>query len=169
MAMSRQFGLVHRKLVIRLGIPALIMVSFVGVRFVMKHRYEHERHTWKDLALARLAKTSITNEEIRAEIDQIKHPTPNLSFGWTHEQVALMRNGEYLIYASRHGLNSGFVDHLFLAHGSNGRWYYSTYHFCNGMAGAELDAPASIAEFVSKYAVREFDGKSDLCLQHTWP
>jgi hypothetical protein len=31
------------------------------------------------------------------------------------------------------------------------------------------EPPGSIADFVSKYAAREFDGKSDLCLQHTWP
>jgi len=80
-----------------------------------------------------------------------------------------MTNGEYLVYASRHGFNSGFVDHLFLAHGSDGRWYYSTYHFCNSMVGADVDPPGSITEFASKYAAREFDGKSDVCLLHTWP
>jgi hypothetical protein len=31
------------------------------------------------------------------------------------------------------------------------------------------DPPGSIAEFTSRYAVREFDGKSDVCLKHTWP
>lgn len=169
MATSRQFGAVNRKLVIWLGIPALIVVCVIGCRSVVKHRYEHARKIWKDDALAQLAKTSITNQEVLTEIDQIKHPTPNLDFGWTHEHVALMTNGEYLVYASRHGFNNGFVDHLFLAHGSDGRWYFSTYHFCNRMAGAEPDPPGSIAEFVSKYAVREFDGKSDVCLQHTWP
>src|SRR4051794_36169934 len=39
-----------------------------------------------------------------------------------------MTNGEFLVYSFRHGFNSGFVDYVFLAHGSNGRWYYSTYH-----------------------------------------
>ena len=42
-----------------------------------------------------------------------------------------MTNGEYIVYAYRHGANNGFVDHLFLGHGSDGRWLYSTYHFCN--------------------------------------
>lgn len=52
-----------------------------------------------------------------------------------------MTNDEYLAYGFRHGFNSGLVDHLFLAHGSDGRWYYSTYHFCNSMAGARFDGP----------------------------
>jgi len=86
------------------------------------------------------------------------------------ERVLLMTNDEYLVYASRHGFNSGFVDHLFLARGSDGRWYYSTYHFCNGMVAAMSDdPPGSIAEFARTYSAREFDGKSDVCLQHTWP
>ena len=79
-----------------------------------------------------------------------------------------MTNGEYIIYASRHGRNSGF-DHLFLGHGSDGRWLYSSYHFCNSMTMLNSDDdPGSITEFVKRYSAREFDGKSDECLQRTW-
>jgi hypothetical protein len=80
-----------------------------------------------------------------------------------------MTNGEYIIYAFWHGANSGFVDHLFLGHCSDGRWLYSTYHFCTHMAGADADPPGSINEFETTYWAREFDGKSDVCLKHTWP
>jgi len=170
MATACQSGAVNRKLVIWLAIPVLIVVCIVGCRSVLKHRYEQARKIWKDDALAQLAKTSMTNEQVLTEIDQIKHPTPSLDFGWAHDHVILMTNGQYLVYASRHGFNNGFVDHLFLAHGSDGRWYYSTYHFCNSMVMLRSDDPAgSIAEFTSRYAAREFDGKSDVCLQHTWP
>ena len=87
-----------------------------------------------------------------------------------HDQVLLMTNGEFVIYASRHGANNGFVDHLFLGHCSDGRWLYSTFHFCNSMAMIRgEDPPGSIAEFAKRYSAREFDGKSDKCLQHTWP
>jgi hypothetical protein len=169
MATPRHSGAVNRKFVIWLAIAAVMVVFIVGCRSVVKYRYEHARGLWKDDALARLASTSMTNEEVLTEIDQIKQPTPNLNFGWAHDHVLLMTNGGFLVYAFRHGFNSGFVDHLFLAHGSDGRWYYSTYHFCNQMAGTEADPPGSIAEFASKYAAREFDGRSDVCLQHTWP
>jgi len=108
--------------------------------------------------------------EIRTEIDQIKRPTLNLNFGWAHDHVILMTNGEYLVYEFWHGFNSGAVDHLFLARGTNGKWYYSTYHFCSHMTGISGEDPAgSISEFAKRYSVREFDGKSDECLKHTWP
>lgn len=81
-----------------------------------------------------------------------------------------MTNGEFIVYAYRHGANNGFIDHLFLGHGSDGRSLYSNYHFCNSRAMIRADEPpASIAEFAKRYAAREFDGKSDACLQHTWP
>src|SRR5262249_32474248 len=141
-----------------------------GSNVIVKGKYERARKSWKDKALVKLAKTSMTNESVLTEIDQIKHPTPSLDFGWAHEPVLLMTNGEFLVYAFRHGFNNGSVDHLFLARGSDGRWYYSTYHFCNSMAAlAGDDPPGSISEFASKYAAREFDGKSEACLQHTWP
>jgi hypothetical protein len=170
MRKRRQSGAVNRKLIILLAIPVLILVLIAGWRAVAKHRHEQARKAWKDQALVQIAKTSMTSEEVLTEIDQIKHPTPNLNFGWAHEHVLLMTNGEFLVYAFRHGFNSGFVDHLFLAHGSDGHWYYSTYHFCNRMAGViGDDQPGSIAEFASRYAVHEFDDRPDVCLLHTWP
>lgn len=153
-----------------LAIPVVVLAGIVGWWLEAKHREERARVLWKDKALAQLATTSMTNEEVLTEIDQIKHPTPNLNFGWANDHVLLMTNGAFLVYAFRHGFNNGFVDHLFLAHGSDGRWLYSTYHFCNHMAGVVADdPPGSIMEFATRYSVREFDGKSEVCLQHTWP
>ena len=169
MVALRQSGAVNRNLLIWLAIPVLIALLIAGCRSVTKHGYEHARKVWKDEVLLQIAKTSMTDEQVLTEIDQIKHPSPNLNFGWAHEHVLLMTNGEFLVYAFRHGSNNGFVDHLFLAHGSDGRWLYSTYHFCNHMVGADADSPGSINEFATKYAAREFDGKSEECLQHTWP
>jgi hypothetical protein len=148
----------------------MIVVSLAGVWWLAKQKAARERAQWKGPTLGRLAGLSVTNEQISTELDQIRNPTPSLNFGWAHEHVLLMTNGQYIIYAFRHGANNGFVDHLFLGHGSDGRWLYSTYHFCNSMAGvAGDDPPGSIAEFEKHYSVREFDGKSDECLKHTWP
>jgi hypothetical protein len=170
MGAHRQHGTISRKAIIWFSIPVFIVVLVVGYGAVMKHKFEHARKVWKDEALVQIAKTSLADKEVLTEIDQMKHPTSELNFGWTHEHVLLMTNGEFLVYAFRHGFNSGFVDHLFLAHGSDGHWYYSTYHFCNRMAAVVADEPpGSIAEFARRYSVREFDGKSDVCLQHTWP
>ena len=163
-------GAIRRKLIIWLAVPGLMVLVLAGGRVVVKHRYEQARAVWKEGALRQIAQTAMTSAEVVTEIDEMRHPTPNRDFGWTHEQVLLLTNGEFMVYAFHHGFNNGFIDHLFLAHGSDGRWYYSTYHFCNSMVAVMGDGqPGSIAEFAGRYAVREFDGKSDICLQHTWP
>jgi hypothetical protein len=160
-----------RTVVVVLTILLLIVASLAGVWWVAKQKAEHERAQWKGPALERLAGLSITNEEIRRELAELKAgPTPNINRGWAHEQVLLMTNGEYIVYAYRHGANNGFVDDLFLAHCSDGRWLYSTFHFCNSMAMVRVDdPPGSVAEFAKTYSAREFDGKSDECLKKTWP
>ena len=159
-----------RKIIVLASVPALIIALVVGGRAVVQYKFRRAREHWKTAALRQLAGRSISNEEVQTELNQIRNPTPSLNFSWAHAHVILMTNGEYLVYAWWHGANSGFVDHLFLAHGTDGKWYYSTYHFCNQMAGILGDDPAgSIREFATRYSVREFDGKSDECLKHTWP
>jgi hypothetical protein len=114
---------------------------------------------------------SITNEEIRLEIEKLSvGPDDRNNARWAGEHVLVMTNGDYIMFVSRHGRNNGFVDHLFLGHASDGRWLYSTYHFCNSMAAILGEhPPGSIDEFERRFSVREFDGKSDECLRRTWP
>ena len=167
---SKQSGRISPTLLALLSLPVLIVALLVAWQQVVRHNSLRTRRNWKTATLQKLTQTQIDNEEIRTEIDQIKNPTPNLNFGWAHDQVILMINGEYLVYAFWHGFNSGTVDHLFLARGTDGKFYYSTYHFCSHMAGICGEDPAgSIAEFAMRYSVRDFDGKSDECLKHTWP
>ncbi len=156
---------------ILIAVLLIMAVSLAGVWWLMKHREYEARKQWKERVLGQLAESARSSETIRRELDDLKGgPKPNLDFGWTHENVLLMTNGEYIVYAHRHGANNGFVDHLFLGHGSDGRWLYSTYHFCNRMVAVQGDAPpGSIDEFAERYSARQFDGKSDECLQPTWP
>jgi hypothetical protein len=166
----KQSGRISPHLLVLLSVFLLIAALLVGWYEILRFNSMRARRTWKTSTLQKLGHTRIENEDIRTEIDQIKNPTPNLNFGWAHDHVILMTNGEYLVYEFWHGFNSGTVDHLFLAHGTDGKWYYSTYHFCSHMAGILGDDPAgSISEFAKRYSVREFDGKSDECLKHTWP
>lgn len=152
------------------AVPLLIVIFLGGCWAAVQFKYQRARVAWKNTALHQLSETGLTNEQILTELEQIRHPTQNLNFGWAHDHVILMTNGQYLVYAFWHGSNSGVVDHLFLAHGTDGKWYYSTYHFCNRMAGISGDDPAgSIGEFARTYSLREFDGTSDECLKHTWP
>ena len=161
---------INRNIIILASVPLLLVALVFGCNAAVQYKYRRARTNWKTATLRRLAGTPIPNEQILTEIDQIKYATRDMNPGWAHEHVILMTNGEYLVYAWWHGANSGFIDHLFLARGTDGKWYYSTYHFCNSMASIVGEDPAgSISEFVKRYSVRQFDGKSDECLKHTWP
>jgi len=171
MRAHRQNGAISRKVVLLIAIPSALVLLFFGWRAISQYSYERERTGWMVKTLPRLAGLSFTNADIEYEIEALKSSVRQANNqSWTGHHVLLMTNNEFMVYAFRHGFNNGFIDHLFLAHGSDGRWYYSTYHFCSSMAGVMGDEqPASIAEFARHYSAREFDGKSDICLQHTWP
>ncbi len=162
-------SLISRKASKWLAIPLLIVVLWFGFKSLIHYKYEQDRSHWKSAILPKLARESESDDEIRGELERLKSGAGEHR-EWAGDHVLLMTNGEYLIYAFRHGLNNGFVDHLFLAHSSDGRWFYSTYHFCNSMVGVRFDEPpGSINDFAAKYSAREFDGKSDEALKHTWP
>ena len=160
-----------RVIALILGVLLVIIIALAGLWWFETWKLTRQRTRWKDSALASLAGLSVTNDQIRGELEDLKAgPKPGLDFGWAQQHVLLMTNGDYMIFMFWHGFNSGSVDHLFLAHCSDGRWLYSTYHFCNSMVGVRGDdPPGSIAEFAKTYSAREFDGKSDECLKHTWP
>ena len=161
---------ISRKAIVWLAIPIALGLSLIVAQWAVRRNHERARVQWKAATLPHLAGLSIGNEDISGELETLKSGINEDRREWVSDHVLLMTNGDYLIYAFRHGFNNGFVNHLFLAHGSNRRWLYSTYHFCNQMAGARFDEPpGSIAEFAKRYSAREFDGESDECLKRTWP
>ena len=154
------------KILFVLFVLLLLFAAFIAFQ---KYKLETARTHWKDQSLARLSQLSVTNEEIRQELVSLKSTASDkYDNNWAGDNVLLMTNGEYILYAFHHGLNNGFVNHLLLGHASDGRWLYSTFHFHAPIEGAGI-APASINDFMRLYSAREFDGKSDVCLQKTWP
>lgn len=149
-------------------IVALILLAS-SAWWIARRLSESERTAWKDTALPRLASLSLTNQEIRTELEEMSRRV-RMEEGsiWAGERVLRMSNGEFIVYEYRHGRNDFFPPHLFLGRCSDGRWLYSSYHFCNSMNMVTFDPmPNSIADFSKKYSAREFDGKSDVCLKLT--
>lgn len=161
---------VSRKVIFCLG--GLFTVIFLALGWLAfeKHKLVQARAVWKTESLVFLTAQSITNQAIADEMEQLKTSIGVGDHRWIGDHLLLMTNGEYLLYKHRHGANIGTIDHLFLARSSDNRWFYSTYHFCNSMAMLISDEPpGSVLEFQTRYAAKEFDGKSDVCLEHTWP
>lgn len=98
-----------------------------------------------------------------------------LEEGWLTDKIILTGSGEWLVYMSHCSKAKPHnVKDIFLAKGSDGKWYYSTFHFCVGMVGLRGEQetrPPDLKMFVHEYNLHEFDGKSDECLKETktWP
>ena len=158
----------------RVYVLATISIIFVVAIFgyaALRRKEFRDRADWMTATLPKIAQLSTSNQFVGEQIQLLKTSTrKGNNPDWTGQYILLMTNGEYLVYCFRHGNNNGTLPHLFLARSSDGRWFYSTYHFCNEMVGAMGDAPpASIDDFAKRYFALEFNGKSEECLKTTWP
>ena len=90
---------------------------------------------------------------------------------WISEDLIVMTNGQWIAYRNVCQKEAEQIPDMFLGLGSDGRWYYSTYHFCVRMINLKdvMGQPKSLTEFSKIYYLREFDGHSDECLKETRP
>ena len=136
--------------------------------------YSKARMQWKEAALADIAKRASDAQWLTNEIAVVrKEALEDSDAGLVGANLLLMTNGEWFVYKNNCVKEPSRIHDLFLARGSDGKWYYSTFHFCVNMIvlRGELwpEQRGSIAGFTQNYFVKEFDGKSNACLQKTWP
>ena len=162
-----------KKLIVIAGVCALLIA--IGV-VVMRGRdpfRSSARRAWKENAIAeissRVAERSWVDKEL-AELKKRGAGDSSDSGGWLSERFIVMRDGEWLAYANICQKEDGRIRGLFLGRGSDGRWYYSTYHFCKQMVVLRMEEQSTnLVGFAQAYYLRPFDGHSDDCLQKTWP
>jgi hypothetical protein len=162
-----------KKVIIIAGVIALFVVVAVvaiGARFSPSPT---ARRAWKDNVIAEVSSRAKNTAWVTNELAGLRKTgtgDKTDSAGWFSERLVLMRNGEWLAYANICQKENRRISDLFLARGSDGRWYYSTYHFCRGMIVLRMEEQAEdLAAFAKTYYLRPFDGNSDECLQKTWP
>jgi hypothetical protein len=82
-----------------------------------------------------------------------------------------MTNGDWVVYRNVCWKEPSRIPDLFLGRASDGKWYYSTFHFCVRMIVLKdmLGQPEGLVNFRTNCYLREFDGRSDECLKSTWP
>lgn len=81
-----------------------------------------------------------------------------------------MGKGDWIAYTNICQKQDRRIEDLFIGRGSDGQWYYSTFHFCKGMLVLRgEDRPEDLRSFAKGYFLRTFDGRSDESLRKTWP
>jgi hypothetical protein len=131
------------------------------------------RRQWKDNAIAQIAKQTTDSAAILKEIEAMKTKPPESEWWdtWISEDLIVMTNGQWMAFRNICQKQDERIPDLFLGRGSDGRWYYSTFHFCVRMINLKdvLGQPVSLTEFSRSCYLKEFDGHSDECLQETRP
>jgi hypothetical protein len=131
------------------------------------------RRAWKNRAVADIARFVADSAAIDREINQVKARVanqPDEEDAWISDQLVLMVNGEWLAYTNICWKEDPQMKDLFLARGSDGRWYFSTYHFCKHMISLRVERQTSdLTNFIKSYCLQPFDGRSDKSLERTWP
>ena len=165
--------------VIRIAVGLLFAAACVAASpFVVRGFLYVARWNWKNGAIPTIAKLAEDRAWREKEIKLVATETNDqrvIASGWLTDNLILMENGEWLVYKSHCSKEKPHaVRDIFLAKGSDGNWYYSTFHFCVGMVGLRLEQetqPTSLAAFAHEYNLRQFDGRSDECLKETatWP
>jgi hypothetical protein len=155
-------------------IASVAMLLVVGVLAARRDPLRTaERRAWKDSSIGsisqRVADPAWPTSELALFKQQANRIPEDPSY-WLSPRLILMENGEWLAYTNTCNKEDSAIHDFFLARGSDGRWYYSTFHFCKGMIVLRYeDQPKSLAAFEKTYYLRTFDGLSDECLQKTWP
>lgn len=158
----------------------VIGVALLGVTVLVAAILPHGEQTrlhasarikWKKQAIMDVMKRSADRQLITSELAALRDESTHTTEGWwVGTNALLMTNGEYLVFSDINAKQDGRIHDLFIARGSDGKWYYSTYHFCVQMISVRIDeASGSIGEFAKTYFAKEFDGLSDEYLQKTWP
>jgi hypothetical protein len=157
------------------GVLICMLVAAIGVVLGRSgDRLQNKaRKDWKANAIAEIARRSGDSNSIASEVKLLRTELANTnsdSVDWLSQQLLLMRNEEWMVYANKCSKEDQRIHDIFIGRGSDGKWYYSTFHFCIRMVVARGDdQPESLAVFAKRYFLVEFDGHSDECLQLTWP
>ncbi len=156
----------------------LTLGCLAATPWFLGQRNQAARRHWKDEALPLIASWADDQNWRAQEIGVLTNLTTSkhaLAEGWLTDKLILMANGEWLVYRSHCSKEAPhLVKDIFLAKGSDGKWYYSTFHFCVRMVallGEQETQPPNLAMFVHEYNLRQFDGRSNDCLKETgtWP
>ena len=158
-----------------IAIVSVLLLAVIGALAFLRppSLQSSARREWKQKSIAEIVARVADSSWPTNEFARLKHQStnePSADASWLSDRIILTRKGEWLAYANSCQKQDGRIPDIFLARGSDGHWYYSTYHFCVGMVVLRMEEqPEDLATFAKTYFLQTFDGHSDECLQKTWP
>lgn len=165
----------NQKFVKYLGICLIVWGMIFGliVGVILQANQSKDRLNWKNTVIQEISRWDNDKKWISEQISKLKTKDTQTDGWWVADRLILMKDGEWLIYKSHCAKKAPHnIADIFIAKGSDGKWYYSTYHFCVDMFVLkymnEFGQSKNLKEFLSRYYLKTFDIKSDECLLKTW-
>jgi hypothetical protein len=147
----------RKTILISLLIAGAGAAAWVSLRKPDPH-HSAERRAWKDRAVTEIKREAAVPPDAGTRDGE-----------WLTAERIACADGSWLAYRSQCHKQDPKVHDIFIAKASDGRWYYSDYHFCIGALVLESNGqPESLEKFKSAYFLAEFDGSSDAALSPTW-
>jgi hypothetical protein len=129
------------------------------------------RIQWKDHAISLIQQRAADRQWLAAQTAQLQARSATRPYAnWIGDEVLLMKNGDWIICQNICRKQAPHIEDLFIGLGSDGHWYYSTFHFCVHKVTLfnEGTQPDSLLQFADGYSLRPFTPPSNDCLQSTW-
>jgi hypothetical protein len=162
-------------------LSVIAVIVIIGMAFLRNAdnllRHSKARVAWKNRAVEEITRRTSDTNWVTQEFTQLALSATNrniASDAWLSSSLIVMTNGEWIAYDSICSKENFWIRDLFIGHASDGKWYYSTYHFCINMVVLSMMSeingqPRSIEQFANDYYLQIYDGVSDICLGSTWP
>jgi hypothetical protein len=152
---------------------ALGLVTILGlIAWLVLRDDEPARREWAEAAIHQIKQQTADTERLTAEVERLRQATSTTRpayAAWVGDQVLIMANGDWIACRSICIKEKQRIPDLFIGLGSDGRWYYSTFHFCIGKVNLlGQRQPKDLAAFADAYWLRPFDGQAKLALDVTW-
>lgn len=161
----------RRITILVLGLCVLVAGVLVALFVERDPLRTKQRRAWKDQAIQKIERRLGDRQALEAEMARIGQAvaTGPAQDAWIGDDLLVMKNGDWIACENICRKEDSRIHDLFVGRGSDGKWYYSTFHFCRGKVVLRMEVqPDSLAQFVDGYWLVPFDGRSDDCLKPTW-
>ncbi len=131
------------------------------------------RRQWASQAITTIGQRINDKTWLETELSKLKSAATSKprQGGWVADELLVTKNGEWVVCESvcTKEQRTSVRKDIFIGCGSDGRWYYSTFHFCVGKMVLDIEPqPETLAQLVDGYWLVPFDGKPENCLSETW-
>lgn len=161
-----------RVILILASLAVIGMLAFLTLRGDFR-LHSKARRDWKNQAIATIGRRLADSAWIATEAERLREHKPGQyakTGQWMGDDLLVMQSGDWIICQSVCAKEPAGIHDLFIGHGSDGKWYYSTFHFCVGRCVLDMEEqPENLRAFIDTYWLAGFDGRSNDCLMATWP